>query len=62
MIQEPRNSTLVTVMLEVYNKDIPKDGSAANWVESQMGWLDLDGIRFMEVIAELEIQGKYDKS
>ena len=55
MIQEPRNSTLVTVMLEVKNEDIPKDGSAANWVESQMGWLDLDGIRFMEVIAELEI-------
>ena len=53
MIQEPRNSTLVTVMLEVYNKDIPEGRNVSEWVESQAGWLELDGIRFMEVIDEL---------
>jgi len=50
MIQEPKNSTLVTVVLEVHHEDVPKDGSAANWVETQMGWLDLDGIHFVKVV------------
>jgi hypothetical protein len=53
MIDGKKPTTIVTVMLKVQHEDIPKEGTASSWVESQMGWLDLDGIQFVEVMDEL---------
>ena len=53
MIDGKKPTTIVTVMLKVQHEDIPKDGTASSWVESQMGWLDLDGIQFVEVLDEI---------
>ena len=39
-------------VIEDVVEDIPEDGTASSWVESQMGWLDLDGIQFVEVLDE----------
>jgi hypothetical protein len=58
MIDGKKPTTIVTVMLKVQHEDIPEDGTASSWVESQMGqnkyWLDLDGIQFVEVLDEIK--------
>jgi len=54
MIDGKKPTTIVTVMLKVQHEDIPKDGTASSWVESQMGWLELDGIQFVEVMDEIK--------
>ena len=54
MINGKKPTTIVTVMLKVQHEDIPKEGTASSWVESQMGWLDLDGIQFVEVLDEIK--------
>jgi len=53
MIDGKKPTTIVTVMLKVQHEDIPEDGTASSWVESQMGWLELDGIQFVEVMDEI---------
>ena len=54
MIDGKKPTTIVTVMLKVQHEDIPEDGTASSWVESQMGWLELDGIQFVEVMDEIK--------
>ena len=50
MIQETSNSTHVTVVLEVFDGDIEGGLTPTQWIERQMGWLDLDGIYFSHVV------------
>ena len=52
MIQETSNSTHVTVVLEVFDGDIEDGLTPTQWIERQMGWLDLDGIYFSHVVED----------
>ena len=50
MINEERETTKVTVVLEVYHKDIDDGRKPADWVEQELGWLHTSGIYLYEVI------------
>tara|TARA_R110002020_G_scaffold475037_1_gene708364 strand:- start:45 stop:209 length:165 start_codon:yes stop_codon:yes gene_type:complete len=52
MIIDNPPATIVTVRLKVKHEDIPEDGTASSWVETQLGWLDLDGIQLVEILDE----------
>ena len=54
MIDGKKPTTIVTVMLKVQHEDIPEDETASTWVANQMGWLELDGIQFVEVMNEIK--------
>jgi hypothetical protein len=49
MIQEPKNSTLVTVVLKVYHESIEDGTSVVHHVEEKMPWLGDDGIYLVEI-------------
>jgi hypothetical protein len=55
MIQEPKNSTLVTVVLKVYHESIEDGTSVVHHVEEKMPWLGDDGIYLVEIKNENSI-------
>jgi len=55
MIQETSNSTHVTVVLEVFDGDIEGNLTPVQWIEKQMGWVDVDGIYFSHVEDKMKL-------
>jgi hypothetical protein len=55
MIVEKKETTKVTVILEVYHESIEDGTSVAHHVEEKMPWLGCDGIYLVEIKYENSI-------